>query len=113
MSVHVEWMRASITRPELVPQGWVGPDSQEVDQGGAIVISENELVVVEGDMHELQTFAARTLRCVQPHRHSELERLINRARSAASRGDSDEVLGERLNEALDVALTILGREDLR
>jgi hypothetical protein len=69
--------------------------------------------VIEGDMPSLKKTAAKILRSVQPHRHAELNRLVGRARSAASRGDSDEVLAERLNEALDVALTILGRDDLR
>lgn len=112
MGVHVEWMTASATNPELVPYGEEMPDGQTVTQPGAIVFSENECLVIEGTMEDLQRFAARTLRSVQPHRHAELQRLTDKAKQLAE-PDRIDPEASALWEALDVALTILGREDLR
>lgn len=112
MSVHVEWMGANSVVVELVENGAEMPDGQLVDQGGALVFGQDEAIVIEGTPEELQKLAARTLRTVQPHRHANLEVTVKRARKLAERGSSDDEL-ESLKEALDVALTILGREDLR
>lgn len=112
MSVNVEWMTASETRVSLEPYGWVAPDGQKVTEDGVIVLSGNEVVAIEGSMVDMQILAAKLLQTVQPHRHSELERLVRRAKAAAT-GPSATVHVERLQEALDVALTMLVREDLR
>lgn len=112
MGAHVEWMTAKDVRPELVAYGEEMPDGQKVTEAGAIVLNENECIVIEGSMADLQRLAARTLRSVQPHRHAELKRLTSKVRALA---DPDAANPEvnALIEAYDVALTILGREDLR
>lgn len=112
MSVNVEWMTASAIRVKVVTNGYEMPDGQIVDKGGALVLSENEVVAIEGDLHDLRGLATRALRQIQPHRSAELERLVKKAREIA---DPDALNPEvnALVEALDVALTILGREDLR
>jgi hypothetical protein len=112
MSVNVEWMTASTTRVKLVANGYEMNDGQIVDKGGALVLSENEVVAIEGDVASLQGLAQRISRAVQPHRHADLERVVKNARRAANE-HSRITENNALVEALDVALTILGRDDLR
>lgn len=112
MSVHVEWMGANSVVVELVENGAEMPDGQLVDQGGALVFGQDEAIVIEGTPEELRKLGQRVVRTLEPHRFANLEREVKRARKAAE-GVSNDVEIERLQEALDVALTILGRDDLR
>lgn len=57
-------------------------------------------------------YLQQELQRLEPHRNANLTREVTRARKAAEYGSNDVEI-DRLKEALDVALTILGREDLR
>jgi hypothetical protein len=110
MSVNVEWMTASSVTPDLVAYGTEMPDGQKVTEAGALVFSENEVFVIEGSLPQLRAFAAKVLRTVNGH--TALDRAVMRAKAAAEE-DSNDAEIERLQEALDEALLLLGREDLR
>jgi hypothetical protein len=104
-------MTADAVHVGVASKGEEMPDGQTVDDR-ALVLSENECVTIEGDMLALRKLSQRISRRVDPYRHADLAQTVGRARKMAERGSSDDEL-ESLKEALDVALTILGREDLR
>lgn len=57
MSVHVEWMSAKGVRPELARKGDEMADGQRIDTEYALVLGENEALVIEGSLAELQKLA--------------------------------------------------------
>lgn len=57
MSTHVEWMDAGYIAVERARAGAEMADGQLVDHRGALVISADEVLVIEGDLDQLQTLA--------------------------------------------------------
>jgi hypothetical protein len=113
MSVYLNWLTVSGVKLSVAERGEEMGDGNSVTAPVALVIDEgDEPILIEGKRSSLAAMLKPVGRRLEPHRHADLERLVRNARLSA---DPDAANPEvnALVEALDVALTILGREDLR
>lgn len=114
MSVHVEWMSARAVNPIVVPKGDEMPDGQNITEDAALILDSDECVVIEGTYRELRKFAEVAARRLNVDDHEELTRLVHTMRNVASDEHAgDEALAAAYHDALDHALRLLGREDIR
>lgn len=64
MAVHVEWLVATETRPEIAQPGTrIGLDRLGPNRFG-LVLNYDEVVVIEGTLQELNAFAADLTRAI-------------------------------------------------
>jgi hypothetical protein len=113
MGIYLNWLTVSDVKVSVAERGEEMGDGNSVTSPAALVLDEgDEPILIEGKRSSLAAMLKPAARALEPHRHAELTRLTQKARSIA---DPDAANPEvnALVEALDVALTILGREDLR
>lgn len=113
MSVHLNWLTAMDVKVSVAKRGEEMGDGNLVTSPCALVIDEgDEPILIEGRPSSIAKTFKPAMQVLEQYRHADLTQLVGRAKRAAE-GDSNDTEIERLQEALDVALTILGREDLR
>jgi hypothetical protein len=113
MSVRINWLTVSGVKLSVADRGEEMGDGRSVESPAALCIDEgDEPIIIEGRRESLAKMVSGVLAKLEPYRSADLESAVRKAKRAAY-GDSNDTEIERLQEALDVALTILGRTDLR
>jgi hypothetical protein len=113
MSVRIDWLTASDVKLSVAKRGELMADDKMVTSPRALVIDEGyEPIIIEGRSGTLHTMLVKVAQGFTPELHSKLTDLVGKARTAGDRYSNDGEI-EALQEALSLALGLLGREDLQ
>lgn len=107
MSVYITWLTATDTNLSVALRHEEMADGNTVSSPAAICIDGDEPVIIEGRRGTLYAMVSKLAKDLVPDEHAHLELLVRKARAAAGGGSSDDEI-EKLQNALEKALWLLG-----